>query len=192
MPNTLHRCMLATPLGPMVAVASERALCGLEFDLPKRQELLALRLRNFHGDPRLVDDAPELPIFVATRRWLADYFAHRPVSAVPLELRGSDFEERVWQRLCQIPLGERVTYGELAAELGLQAGARAVGGASRRNPISLLVPCHRVVGATGSLTGYGGGIENKGWLLRHEEAHSARVGGRRGISGARASSQLHP
>lgn len=191
--KTLHRCVLSTPIGPMVAVASDQALCGLDFDLPQRLAMLAARLQGYYGNPELVNASPELPIFVATRRWLSDFFAQRPAAPVPMDLRGSLFEQRVWKRLGAIPFGGRVTYGELAAELGLPAGARAVGGASRRNPIALIVPCHRVVGATGSLTGYGGGLENKAWLLEHEAAGSARLGagtGRR--TAVRPGSQLQP
>ena len=191
MPNILHRCAIRTPIGPMVALASERALCALEFDLPERQALLARRLQHHHGEPRILDGSPELPILAATRRWLADYFARRSGPDIELAPCGTAFEQRVWKRLREIPPGSRVTYGELAAALGLPAGARAVGGASRRNPISLIVPCHRVVGASGSLTGYGGGLENKAWLLQHEAADSARVGDRRRAA-AGAGSQLQP
>ncbi|HET6209766.1 MAG TPA: methylated-DNA--[protein]-cysteine S-methyltransferase, partial [Jatrophihabitans sp.] len=83
---------------------------------------------------------------------------------------GTPFQQRVWQRLRQIPLGQTSTYGELAAEIGQPAAVRAVGMANGRNPISIIVPCHRVVGSTGALTGYAGGLAAKRWLLEHERA----------------------
>lgn len=119
----------------------------------------------------------ELPIFMQTRDWLARYFAgERPESGeLPLAFHGSEFQRAVWEELRRIPYGKTVTYGELAAALagrgrGQKTSARAVGGAVGRNPISIIVPCHRVVGAGGGLTGYAGGLERKEWLLRHEGA----------------------
>jgi O-6-methylguanine DNA methyltransferase len=171
---TLFRSPFMTPLGPMVALFSEGALCALEFDQPARLGLVNARLGRFFGEPQLIPFDPDRDggggaILRRTREWLDAYFAGRfePV-AVPLELRGTPFEMRVWELLQTIPAGARVSYGELAARLGSPTAARAVGGASRRNPIALLVPCHRVVGHGGSLTGYGGGLHNKEWLLRHE------------------------
>jgi methylated-DNA-[protein]-cysteine S-methyltransferase len=112
------------------------------------------------------------PIFDRTRTWLTRYFAgrFRSLKLPPLDLRGTGFERAVWNRLLQIPLGSTVTYGELASKLGLTNGARAVGLAVGRNPVGLIVPCHRVIGKGGSLTGYGGGLERKRWLLGHEGA----------------------
>lgn len=115
----------------------------------------------------------ELPVFVQTGDWLARYFAgERPESGeLPLVFHGSEFQQAVWKELRQIPYGKTVTYGELAAALarrGRKTSARAVGTAVGRNPVSIIVPCHRVVGANGALTGYAGGVERKAWLLRHE------------------------
>jgi methylated-DNA-[protein]-cysteine S-methyltransferase len=89
---------------------------------------------------------------------------------VPLELGGTDFQRRVWAGLREIPYGETISYGELARRLGSPGASRAVGLANGRNPVGIIVPCHRVIGADGSLTGYGGGIERKVWLLEHEGA----------------------
>jgi O-6-methylguanine DNA methyltransferase len=175
----LQRCTIPTPIGTMVALASDEALCVLEFDSPVRRGLLEARLRSFYGSPRRVDEDPKSPspILGATRRWLGEYFEGRfPAIPFPLDARGSAFEQRVWALLQTLPAGTRATYGELAARLGMPAGARAVGGASRRNPISILVPCHRVVGASGDLTGYGGGLDSKRHLLQHE-ADSVRPAG---------------
>ena len=167
MNRTLLRCSIDTPIGPMIALASGDALCALEFDSPQRQAMLKARLVRFYDDPQLIPG--DNPILRKTRRWVDSYFAGKIEEIpVPLDARGTLFETRVWQLLRAIPAGTRATYGQLAEKLGLSAGARAVGGGSRRNPISLIVPCHRVVGSSGSLTGYGGGIDNKGWLLGHE------------------------
>ena len=113
------------------------------------------------------------PVLLAAAKWLDAYFRGivLPVD-FPLAPSGTVFQQRVWQRLLEIPFGEVCTYGDIAremeAETGKRMSAQAVGGAVGRNPISILIPCHRVVGAGGKLTGYGGGLENKAWLLRHE------------------------
>ncbi len=90
-----------------------------------------------------------------------------------MDLRGTEFQRRVWAQLCEIPYGETISYGELAARIGNANASRAVGLANGRNPISIIVPCHRVIGADGSLTGYGGGLERKTWLLEHESTARA-------------------
>jgi len=89
-----------------------------------------------------------------------------------LDLRGSEFQRAVWRRLTEIPFGETTTYGRLAAELGRPGAARAVGLANHDNPIAIVVPCHRVIGADGSLTGYAGGLGLKRWLLDHERSNA--------------------
>lgn len=110
-----------------------------------------------------------LPIFKETSRWLDIYFSGRKPDFMPtLELRGTPFQQRVWKELLTIPYGQTVTYGELACRLGCRS-AQAVGGAVGRNPISIIVPCHRVVGADGSLTGYAGGLDRKRALLGLEQ-----------------------
>ncbi len=87
---------------------------------------------------------------------------------VRMAAAGTDFQKRVWQELCRIPFGSSISYGQLAQRIGKPAASRAVGRANGQNPISIIVPCHRVIGANGTLTGYGGGIERKKWLLEHE------------------------
>ncbi len=107
--------------------------------------------------------------FHSARTQLEEYFAGaRRRFAVPLSLHGNEFESRVWQSLCTIDYGETVSYGEVARRIGEPTAARAVGLANGRNPIALIVPCHRVIGADGSLTGYGGGLERKRFLLELE------------------------
>ena len=109
-----------------------------------------------------------LLVFEQTRRWLDTYFSGRVPDFTPLlVMRGSAFRHRVWEILLTIPYGTTMTYGGIAKQMGIQS-AQAVGGAVGRNPISLIVPCHRVIGADGSLTGYAGGLERKRWLIEWE------------------------
>ncbi|MBZ0135714.1 MAG: methylated-DNA--[protein]-cysteine S-methyltransferase [Planctomycetes bacterium] len=104
---------------------------------------------------------------------LTDYFAgKRAEFDLPLSPRGTDFQRKVWQRLREIPFAHTSSYGEVAARVGNPKASRAVGAANGRNPIAVIVPCHRVIGADGSLTGFGGGLERKQWLLEHERAHA--------------------
>ena len=149
-----------TPLGPVTLASDGEALIGLWFQ------------GQAHENAGLATETErrELPVFRETRRWLALYFAgERPDFPVPLAPRGSDFQRRVWDSLRRIPYGSVVSYGALARELGC-ASPRAVGQAVGRNPISLLIPCHRVLGADGGLTGYAGGLWRKETLLRLEGA----------------------
>jgi methylated-DNA-[protein]-cysteine S-methyltransferase len=112
--------------------------------------------------------------FASVVRQLDEYFAGaRTAFDLPLAPRGTPFQRRVWEELARIPFGATVTYGELAARVGHPGAARAVGAAVARNPISIVVPCHRVVGADGTLTGYAGGVARKAYLLAHEVASAA-------------------
>lgn len=107
--------------------------------------------------------------FAEVKRQLLDYFAgRRQVFDLPLTLHGTDFQKQVWNRLRAIPFGRTTTYGELAREIGAPRASRAVGAANGANPLPVIIPCHRVIGADGSLTGFGGGIETKRHLLRLE------------------------
>ena len=96
---------------------------------------------------------------------------------LPLHAAGTAFQQRVWAALCDIPYGETASYGATATAIGAPTASRAVGLANGQNPISIIVPCHRVIGANGSLTGYGGGLEAKQWLLAHEAAHAGLFAG---------------
>jgi methylated-DNA-[protein]-cysteine S-methyltransferase len=164
------KTMLPTPLGPMLAVVSPAGLCGLEFDRPERAARLWTRLAKHRPgiEARERDDAAA---FSPARDWLDAYFACRWKScaaAPPLDLAGTAFELDVWRELARLDAGQTTTYGAIAGRLGRRDGARAVGAAVGANPVSLIVPCHRVVGASGSLPGYGGGLDRKEWLLWHE------------------------
>jgi methylated-DNA-[protein]-cysteine S-methyltransferase len=113
--------------------------------------------------------------FDHVREQLDAYFAGElEAFDVPMALHGTDFQKRVWDELTRIPFGETISYSELARRLGDLKLVRAVGTANGRNPISIIIPCHRVIGADGSLVGYGGGLERKEWLLEHEAVTSGR------------------
>lgn len=166
---TLSRATIETPLGAMLALASEAGLCALEFTGPgKRLARLDARLHG-HFPPHEIADR-DAPVIAETRRWLKAYFAGKSaeIGGLPLDMHGADFEQRVWRALLQIPAGETRSYGSLAKGLGSPGAARAVGMANGANPIAIIVPCHRVIGSSGSLTGYGGGLDRKQWLLDHE------------------------
>jgi methylated-DNA-[protein]-cysteine S-methyltransferase len=146
-----------SPVGPLTLVAVDGSLVGCYMDAQRHRPKDAI-----FGDP---DPAP----FGAALEQLAEYFAgERQDFDLPLALGGTAFQQRVWAALREIPYGETESYGELAARIGSPGASRAVGLANGRNPIGIIVPCHRVIGASGSLTGYGGGIERKRQLLDME------------------------
>jgi O-6-methylguanine DNA methyltransferase len=165
---TLSRARLDTPIGPMLALASDDGLCALEFDGPERHARLEARLRRWYPPHEIVER--EMPTLGRARDWLAAYFAGISADAdgVPLDARGAPFELRVWAELRAIPPGATSTYGAIAKKLGAPDASRAVGAANGANPLGIIVPCHRVIGSSGKLTGYGGGLDRKQWLLNHE------------------------
>jgi len=154
---------IQTPLGGVTLAGDGTSLCGLWFDG-----------QNYF--PRdLVGYEAALPVFEETVRWLAIYFRGKePDFLPPLSPQGTPFQAAVWQLLTEIPYGHTLTYGALAARLGRPRAAQAVGGAVARNPISLLIPCHRVLGAGGALTGYAGGLWRKEALLALERGQAGR------------------
>jgi methylated-DNA-[protein]-cysteine S-methyltransferase len=118
-------------------------------------------------------EAPNHPVLQETAQQLEDYFnGTRTIFTLPLEPEGTPFQQQVWGALATIPCGETRSYGQLAQQLGHPNASRAVGAANGRNPISIILPCHRVVGANGCLTGFVGGITAKRWLLNHEQRHA--------------------
>src|SRR5690625_884241 len=128
-----------------------------------------------HAQPIQPDWRREEEAFAAAREQLAAYFDNRlQVFNLPLKPAGTEFQRRVWEALRDIPYGQTESYGALARRIGRPRAARAVGMANGRNPISIIIPCHRVMGADGSLTGYGGGIDRKRWLLEHERSQAAQ------------------
>jgi O-6-methylguanine DNA methyltransferase len=168
----LFRAILGTPIGDMLALASDEGLCALEFTtVHGRQEPLSrlnARLARWFPPHEIVDR--ETPTLRRTRAWLDAYFNGKSAEVVglPLDLRGAPFEKRVWKALTEIPPGETTSYGAIAAALDSPGASRAVGAANGANPVAIVVPCHRVIGASGSLTGYGGGLDRKTWLIDHE------------------------
>ena len=164
----MHVCDYESPIGRMLLAASDDGLVGAWF---YGQRYFA---RGLEGAEKNVEtEAPaDPPVLLAARFWLDAYFAGEcpGVAGLPLALRGTALQCRVWDALLAIPYGETRTYGELAAELG--SSPRAVGAAVGRNPISVIIPCHRVLGADGSLTGYAGGLDRKRALLELEAACS--------------------
>lgn len=151
-----------SPVGNITMAGDSRGLAGLWIEGQK-----------YFGNA-LFGELPkkdDLPVFDEVRDWLNRYFAGgKPaISEVPLRPNGSEFRQRVWKILCEIPYGEVITYGEIAEKMGSgRMSGQAVGGAVGHNPISIIIPCHRVVGSNGSLTGYAGGIDTKVKLLEHE------------------------
>jgi methylated-DNA-[protein]-cysteine S-methyltransferase len=146
-----------SPVGPLALVAEDDTLVGLYMNLQRH--------RPSHGVLGGPGDPAEPP-FTEAARQLGEYFAgERTDFDLLLRLRGTPFQQQVWAGLRQIPYGEVMSYGKLAERVGKPGAARAVGLANGRNPISIVVPCHRVIGASGGLTGYGGGIERKKHLL---------------------------
>lgn len=160
-----------SPVGTLTLASDGAALCGLWLDGQK-----------YHSGSipeTMVPDAAA-PAFAEACAWLDAYFAgDRPaITNVPLAPIGSDFRQDVWRILTEIPYGKLTTYGQIAEQLRKtrgKASALAVGGAVGHNPISIIIPCHRVVGADGSLTGYAGGLDRKMWLLEHEGVDMAKL-----------------
>ena len=147
-----------SPLGELTLVATDSALCGLYFDAHRPTP----RCEGWiHQDG---------PHFDATRRWLRAYFSGETLPAPPAwEFPGgTDFQRRVWTALQAISRSETRTYAQIAHAVGAEKAVRAVGAAVGRNPLSILIPCHRVIGSSGALTGYAGGVDRKQWLLEHE------------------------
>lgn len=161
----LHETTMHTPIGELLLVASDRGLREIRLPLGTRR-------------PNRAAASADTPVLAETRRQLAEYFrGERRDFELPLDIDGSTFQREVWDALVRIPYGETESYGQLAVRVGRPGAARAVGGANGRNPLPIVVPCHRVVGASGALTGYGGrsqeGIAIKRWLIDHETAAAA-------------------
>jgi methylated-DNA-[protein]-cysteine S-methyltransferase len=151
------RATFRSPLGPLAVEVTDGGVCGVQFRGGRRPAIT--RAEREHLEAALA--------------WLEAYFRGEARPRPALEfVTGSEFDRRVWRALLEIPYGATVSYGELAAALGLPGGARAVGAANGRNALPIIVPCHRVVAADGRLGGYGGGLEVKRWLLAHEAAHA--------------------
>ncbi len=155
----------STPIGDMVLIVEDGALRLLEFDDSDRLDHYVKRQFGDTEIPRVANPAGVTEVL---RAYMAgDVNAIDGLAAKP---RGTAFQERVWAELRAIPAGETITYRELAKRAGRPKAVRAAGAANGQNPVSVVVPCHRVIGADGTLTGYGGGLDRKKWLLEHEGA----------------------
>ena len=155
-----------SPLGELTLGSDGKSLIGLW-----------IKEQKYFGEPVQGQMSPknDLPVFLQTKNWLTRYFSgERPgICELPLSPIGGEFRQEVWKILCEIPYGEVTTYGALAKKLAAKMGrqsmsSQAAGGAVGHNPISIIIPCHRVIGTDGNLTGYAGGIDKKIWLLTHE------------------------
>ena len=168
MTTTMRLQHLDTPIGHLTLIASEQGLAHLLFD---GQEPVDVGLTD---DLREVDDDP---ILETTAVQLGEYFAgERTRFDLPLDLRGTEFQRDAWMALADVPYGETRTYGEQAKAIGRPGASRAVGAANAKNPVPVVLPCHRIVGADGSLTGFGGGLDLKQRLLAHEQSQQALPG----------------
>lgn len=146
----MNRCVIPTPIGHIAICEEDGAICAIDFT-----------------EGGLYP--PATPLLAEAARQLNAYFDGTLTEFdLPIRMEGTAFRMQCWQALRTIPYGETISYGEQAKRIGNPKAVRAVGGANHRNPISIVVPCHRVIGADGSMTGYGGGVDRKTWLLDHE------------------------
>ncbi|MCS4246529.1 MULTISPECIES: methylated-DNA--[protein]-cysteine S-methyltransferase [unclassified Pseudomonas] len=160
-----HYTLMPSPVGQLTLVARDGKLNAIlwEKDRPNRVRL---------GDLHEVNDSP---VLLETQRQLKEYFAGtRNHFELELDFTGTDFQKQVWQALLTIPFGETRSYSDIARQIGNPKAVRAVGAANGRNPISIIAPCHRVIGASGELTGFAGGLEAKQYLLALEGTGQAR------------------
>ncbi len=160
---------MQSPVGELKLVASDKGLAAIlwENDDPKRVKLGTLEENKNH------------PVLVETERQLNDYFAgKRETFSVKLDFAGTEFQKKVWKALLAIPFGETRSYGQIAKQIGHPKAVRAVGAANGKNPISIIVPCHRVIGVDGKLTGFAGGLEAKACLLGMESKNILQAKGK--------------
>lgn len=155
---------IETPIGPMLLLARGGVLLVLEFE--DAADRVRREIEKRFGGAEIVEQTNPFGLSDRVRRYFAGDL--QAIEGIETDGGGTGFQRRVWAELKRIPCGTTISYGELAARLGDRNATRAVGLANGRNPISVVVPCHRVIGADGSLTGYGGGIARKKWLLAHE------------------------
>lgn len=155
MTTTLYETCIPSPIGKLTLIADDKALVGIQFAPSKKR------------------DTNE--VLAKATRELEEYFAgKRTRFTLPLAFSGTKLQEKVWRALAEIPFGETRSYGDIAKKVGAPRAFRAVGGCNNRNPLPIVLPCHRVIGKDGSLTGFGGGIPTKQWLLDHESKKVSR------------------
>ena len=159
MPMSNYHCIIPSPVGPLTLVASDKGLAAVlwEKDDPAR---VNIDLGNYAGHHQVLGE---------TEKQLGEYFAGKRTGfELPLDFYGTEFQQRVWQALLTIPYGETRSYLQIARQIDNEKSVRAVGAANGKNPISIIAPCHRVIGSSGKLTGFAGGLEAKAFLLRLE------------------------
>jgi methylated-DNA-[protein]-cysteine S-methyltransferase len=155
---------IPSPIGMMVLISDGNSLCSLDFaDFEVRMLRL---LHNRYPSFELVETINPLGFSTKIRAYLGGDFTS--LDHIPVNIGGTEFQQQVWQMLQTIPFGTTISYGELATKIGKPTAARAVGMANSLNPVAIVVPCHRVIGAKAKLTGYAGGLDRKQWLLQHE------------------------
>lgn len=158
--RSLYYDVMETPMGELYLVADEAGLCQLDFSTEG-----VPHLEWQHAPQRLAEARAQMTAYFKGELQQFD---------LPLAPRGTEFQRRVWRELCAIPFAETISYGELARRIGRPSASRAVGAANGQNPIAIIIPCHRVIGANGKLTGYAGGLDRKAFLLAHERHHDQR------------------
>ncbi len=173
-PGLIATASIATPIGRVHVAATSTGVARIE--LPDSNAGLRMNVWLALHFPETSIRAGVTPILKRAIGQLEAYFtAARTEFSFPFDLRGTAFQMAVWQQVLKIPFGETKTYGEIAAAVGSPRAVRAVGAAQAANPVPIVVPCHRVIGSNGRLTGYAGGLETKRWLLEHEAGHAERT-----------------
>jgi methylated-DNA-[protein]-cysteine S-methyltransferase len=170
MSTQVSYAVLDSPIDPFLAMVANDELVALSFGGARALRSTKAWLARQVPDAEFTEVAPASRVMAPVRAWLRDYFAGRELEgrALPHRFHGTLFQKAVWNALFDVKGGATKTYGEIARQVGHPEGARAVGAAVGQNPIPIVAPCHRIVGANGSLTGFGGGLPKKRWLLAHE------------------------
>lgn len=169
-----HMMSAPSPIGLLFLARTAKGLRYLEF--MDRKSLKRMIARHEADCPDATWDPSLLELKAITEQLEAYFLGTLREFEIPLDLQGSEFQVKVWQSLARIPFGETRSYGDVAKSVGQPKATRAVGLANHDNPLPIVIPCHRVIGANGNLTGYGGGVNRKRWLLEHEARHSKAVG----------------
>lgn len=162
LPSDAHYDEFDSPVGVLTLITSEKGLHRILWDIDRKHS-------QCNQIIKALNHSPNSELMMNIKKQLSEYFAGtRKIFNLPLAPEGTSFQQQAWKALCTIPYGETISYGEQAQRLGDKNKARAVGLANGANPISIIVPCHRVIGSNGKLTGFGGGLDKKSWLLVHE------------------------
>lgn len=167
--NILTKMIIPTPIGDLIGIASANGLFILTFK--EEQDFIDAKIERFYKNPVFLDN--HLKTLEITNIWLKSYFSNQNPTfqnppLPPFDLQGSDFSKKTWCALSLVPYGTTQSYGELAIEVSCYKAHRAIGKTVGNNPIAIIIPCHRILGANGSLTGFRSGLERKKWLLKHE------------------------